>query len=90
MAWWCAHDWAVAFESYVLAKQAKIEISFRHINQPIPAAPLYMLPSITGANCVPRGKWHELLDRVKAGATLYISLADGIVPNFNATTGRQV
>ncbi len=83
-------DWAVAFGSYVLAKQAKLEISFRHINQPIPIAPLYMLPSITGANCVPRRKWLELLDRVNAGATLYISLADGIVPDFNTTTGVEI
>ena len=83
-------DWAVAFGSYVLAKQAKLELSFRHIEQPIPVAQLYMLPSITGADCVPRRKWLELLERVKAGATLYMSLADGIVPAFNAATGVEL
>ena len=47
-------DWAAAFGSYVLAKQAKLEITFHHIQQAIPQAPIYLLPSITGADCVPR------------------------------------
>lgn len=80
-------DWAVAFGAFVLAKQAKLELAFRHVQQSIPNASLYLLPSIKGANCIPRRKWLELVDRVKAGATLYMSMGDGIVPGFNDVTG---
>ena len=80
-------DWAVAFGTYVLAKQAKLEIAFRHIGQSIPDAPLYLLPSLKGADCVPRRVWLDLLGRVRAGATLYISLGDGILPGFDAAAG---
>jgi len=83
-------DWAVAFSSYVLAKQAKLEITFRHIEQPLPESPVYLLPSLTGPRCVPRGKWLQLLQRVRDGAVLYLSLGDGIVPNFNEVAGVEV
>lgn len=83
-------DWSVAFSSYVLAKQAKLEIAFSHIRQPLPNAKLYLLPSLKGANCIPRRKWLELLDKVRAGATLYVSLANGIIPRFEEATGMRL
>jgi hypothetical protein len=83
-------DWATAYSTYILAKQAKVEIAFRHIGQDIPEAPLYLLPSLRGANCLPRHIWLDLLDRVRRGATLYMSLRDGILPGFDAATGVQI
>jgi len=83
-------DWAVAFSTHVLATQAKLSISYRHVGQALPASQLYLLPSLKGANCLPRHKWLELLDRVRDGATLYMSLDDGIVPNFNEVAGVEV
>jgi hypothetical protein len=80
-------DWAVAFGAQVLAKQAGVEIEFRHIRQKIPDATVYLLPSLMGPNCVPRHQWLALIERVKAGATLYLSLGDGIVPHFNEIAG---
>jgi len=83
-------DWAAAFGSFVLAKQAKLDIAFRHIQQAIPEAQIYLLPSLKGANCIPRRQWLELLARVRAGATLYLSLGDGIVPHFNEIAGVEL
>ncbi|MDD5349792.1 MAG: hypothetical protein PHQ12_06240 [Chthoniobacteraceae bacterium] len=83
-------DWAAAFGSFVLAKQAKLELEFRHIQQAIPEAPIYLLPSLAGPDCVPRRQWLELLARVRAGATLYLSLGDGIVPHFNEIAGVEL
>lgn len=83
-------DWAVAYGAQVLAKQAGIEIEFRHIRQAIPEANLYLLPSLTGPNCVPRRQWLELLARVEAGATLYLSLGDGMLPHFNQIAGVEL
>ena len=83
-------DWAVAFGAHVLAKQARVEIEFRHIRQAIPEAGLYFLPCLSGPNCLPRHQWLALLDRVKRGATLYLSLGDGIVPHFNEVAGVEL
>lgn len=83
-------DWAVAYGAQVLAKQAGLEIEFRHIGQAIPDANLYLLPSLTGPNCVPRRRWLELLARAEAGATLYLSLGDGILPHFNRVAGVEL
>jgi hypothetical protein len=83
-------DWAVAYGSFVLAKQAGLEIEFRHIQQALPEAECYLLPSLRGPNAVPRRKWLELIGRVKAGATLYVSLGDGIVPHFNEVAGVEL
>lgn len=83
-------NWAAAYGAFVLGKQAKLEMDFCHIGQPIPEAPVYLLPSITGTNCVPRRQWKELVSRVRAGATLYLSLGDGIVPHFNEVAGVEL
>lgn len=82
--------WATAFGAYVLAKQAKLEIEFRHIQQEIPDSTIYLLPSLEGPAAIPRRQWLELLRRVRAGATLYLSLGDGIVPHFNEVAGVEL
>lgn len=83
-------DWAVAFGAYALAKQAGVEIEFRHVRQAIPDSELYLLPCLSGPNCIPRHQWLALLERVKRGATLYLSLGDGIVPHFNEVAGVEL
>jgi hypothetical protein len=83
-------DWAAAFGSFILAKQARLEIEFRHVEQELPDSPVYLLPSLKGHQCIPRRRWLELIERTKAGATLYLSLGDGIVPHFNAIAGVEL
>lgn len=83
-------DWGVAFGAFLLAKQAKMQMAFATIEQTIPQAPVYILPCITGPDAVPLRKWRELIGRVEEGATLYISLADGVVPDFNRLTGVRI
>ena len=80
----------MAYSSYVLAKQAKLQLAFRHVDQALPESNLYLLPSIKGANCLPRRKWLELVERVRKGATLYMSLDDGILMNFEQIAGVEV
>jgi hypothetical protein len=83
-------DWAVAYGAFVLAKQARLDFRFSQIQQPIPDAPFYLLPSLKSQNCVPRRKWLEIIERVRQGATLYLSLDDGIVPGFNEVAGVEL
>ena len=72
-------QWAAAFSSFVLAKQAGLDIEFQQHDQPIRDAQVYLLPSICGTRVLSRRRWLELLDRVHAGATLYISCEDGLL-----------
>lgn len=83
-------DWAAAFGAFVLGKQAGLEMDFRQIEQPLVDAAVYLLPGLKGGAAVPRRKWAALIDRVRQGATLYLSLDDGIVPHFNAIAGVDV
>jgi len=82
--------WGVAYAAFVLAKQAKFDLSFHFVDQPLPDAPFYLLPSLHGHDCIPRRRWLELLEKVRAGATLYMSLGDGIVSPFNGPVGVDI
>jgi beta-galactosidase len=83
-------QWAVAYSSYILAKQAGIEIVFQHVNQAFKESQLYMLPSINGMALITRQQWLELLERVKRGAVLYISCDEGFISPFNDPLGIDV
>ncbi|WP_240633269.1 glycoside hydrolase 5 family protein [Paenibacillus montanisoli] len=82
--------WAVAYGSFVLAKQAGFDLAFRFEDQPLPAADLYMVPSVTGVRGVPKRRWEQLLKRVEEGASLYVSVDDGYLLHFSEVTGLSV
>ncbi|SHN34980.1 glycoside hydrolase 5 family protein [Gracilibacillus kekensis] len=82
--------WASALGSFILSKQANVDIEFQYEDQPLKDSNIYLLPSISGVEGVPRKRWKELLERVANGATLYISMADGFMLDFQDITGLQV
>lgn len=82
--------WAAAAGAFVLAKQAKFDLRFSYCDQPVPDAKLYLLPSLQGAECISRRRWLELLEKVRKGATLYMSLGDGVVSGFEEVSGLRV
>lgn len=82
--------WAVAYATFILAKQAGFDIQFRHQSQSLPDAKVYLLPSITGANVINRSAWLDLCERVKKGARLYISCDNGFLSGFEAVTGMEI
>ena len=83
-------QWAVAYSSFVLAKQAGFDIEFQYADQPLKDAPFYLLPCISGGRIIYRRRWLELLDRVKAGATLYVSHDNGMLSPLNEPFGIDV
>jgi hypothetical protein len=83
-------QWAAAFGSFILAKQAGIEIEFQYADQPLKPSGLYFLPSISGLSSISRRRMSGLLDRVKAGAVLYLSMNDGLLSSFEEITGLEV
>lgn len=82
-------QWGVAYSSFVLAKQAGLDLRFAYVDQPLPEASLYLLPCLSGHLILPRRRWLELLARVEEGATLYLSLADGLPSGFEPVVGLE-
>lgn len=83
-------QWGVAYSSMVLAKQAGFDMVFRYESQPLPDAPLYLLPCITGSKVISRRRYMELIEKVAKGATLYISYNGGFVSHFEELTGLRI
>jgi beta-galactosidase len=83
-------NWSVAYSSFILAKQAGFDFQFQSSNQELKDAALYLLPSVKGIDPVFSGYWDQLLNKVKQGATLYVSLDDVYLPSFNEPFGVNV
>ena len=82
--------WAAAYTSFILAKQAGLNIAYQHVEQPLQDAPCYLLPSLSSPEAIPDRRWRELLAKVSEGATLYLSLNDAILDKFNQITGVEL
>lgn len=82
--------WGTALGSFILAKQAGLEIEYQFEDQPLKDAPLYMLPSLTGVSGIPKCRWEQLLKKIHEGAALYISMDGSNMLNFTEVTGLKV
>ncbi|MBO5270441.1 MAG: hypothetical protein J6B77_06625 [Clostridia bacterium] len=72
---------------FCLAKQANLDLSFSYFDAPLPDAPLYILPDMEGTRAISRHRLMPLLEKVKAGATLYISIGSGFFRMIPELTG---
>lgn len=81
---------AVALSTFMLSKQAGFDLEFQFENQPLKDAPLYMVPCISGVLGLPKYRWKELMKKVEAGASLYVSNDDGYILQFEEATGLVV
>jgi len=88
------HDqdsWATAFGSFILAKQAGLDITFHwSADGALPESDVYLLPALTGLTSIYRRHLMPILERVKAGATLYLSINDTLLSPFEEITGIRV
>jgi hypothetical protein len=83
-------SWGAAYSSFILAKQAGFDLEFQFCNQPLKPSGLYLLPSLSGGASFSRRFWLDLLERVRAGATLYLSHLDCMLVPFLEPAGLQV
>ena len=81
--------WRNGYAAFILAKQAGFDFEFQFADQPIREAPLYLLPGLCGQQWMRRRRWLELLARVEAGATLYMSYDSAIISSFEEVTGLE-
>ncbi len=82
-------SWGVAYASYILAKQNDRTLRFAWCDDKLPDAEVYMLPSMTGFRVILWKEYRTLLEKVKAGASLYISNDTGHLANFEELTGME-
>lgn len=74
--------------SFILARQAGLEPIFCDADKNVlPDCKLYIFPSVTGHRHMPKHRLDVLLDKVRSGATLYISVGDTLMRDFEEITG---
>jgi hypothetical protein len=83
-------NWSVAYSSFILSKQAGFDLQFQKAGQELKDAPLYLLPSVKGFDPVYKDYWNKLLDKVKDGAILYLSLDDAYLPTLTEPLGIEI
>lgn len=83
-------QWAVAYTSFILAKQAGFEVKFSHVDQHLQESELYLMPSVNGMSAIGRQKWLELLEKVNQGAVLYVSGDQGYLSHFIGPAGIDI
>ena len=88
------HDqdmWGCAYMTYVLAKQAGLNLRFAFADGEIPDSKLYLIPSICKHRVMIRENFLKIQEKVrKNGAMLYLSVDFGFIPEFEALTGLRV
>ncbi len=73
-----------------LGKQAGLDIKFAYADQKLDDAPLYILPCVMSAQYLNKDRFLELLDKVKNGADLFISMDNCYLRWFPEVTGLDV
>ncbi|HIX93440.1 MAG TPA: hypothetical protein H9681_11255 [Firmicutes bacterium] len=76
--------------TFILAKQANLDIKFAHAEEPLPDAPLYIMPSVYSSKPISLHRLNDLLCRVRSGASLYISLGDTLFRRITELTGLTI
>lgn len=76
--------------SYILAKQANLDIEFWYAKNPVPDYPLYIIPSVQGNKSLPKHRFDELMKKVENGAVLYICADVGLMREIPDITGVNI
>ena len=79
----------IAITSFILAKRAGLTPAIASCAHEIPKAPLYILPSISGWASLHKEEYDTLIERVKEGATLLITVESGLICEFETVTGLR-
>ena len=85
-----ASDKELLRASYILAKQANLDMGFHYIADPIPDSPLYLIPCIRHNQGIPKIRLEELLSKVREGAVLYLCADTGLLRQIPEMTGVEI
>lgn len=71
--------WKAAFGAFLVAKKADLDIEYCFVDNKIPDANAYIMPALKGTVSVYKHQLDEILEKVKNGAALYISIDDALL-----------
>ena len=84
------NSWTAAFGAFQIAKQSGLELKFAYCTKDIPESDFYILPSMNNDECLPGHVWHELINRVKKGASLLMTEYAGMIEPFRSVFSARV
>lgn len=61
--------------AYILGKRSGLDLGFCYALDPIPESKLYIMPSLKQSMSIPKRRLDEVLNRVREGAVLYVSVS---------------
>ncbi len=83
--------WSQSFGTFLLAKQAGVDIEFMYSENTLPEANAYIVPGLQMYTEPTKRLWNDILKRVEQdGASLYISMDGGMMSEFSLVTGFEV
>lgn len=83
--------WAEAYGTFILAKQAGIDVEYMYCDNKLPDASSYIIPGLQMYVEPTKRLWDDVLKKVHDdGASLYISMDGGMMSEFSATTGFEL
>ncbi len=83
-------QWAAALGTFMLAKQAGLDVDFCWYRDEIPDARVYILPSVGSTHAITKRAFDRIMEKVYDGATLYISVSNGTLTHFREVTGLYI
>lgn len=83
-------QWGVAYMSHILAKQSGMNLRYAYIRDEIPKSDVYMLPSVNSDRALPFEQFEVIRNRVKDGATLYVSVNECFIREFEQLFGCTI
>lgn len=83
-------QWGAAYMTTLLAKMAKVNLKYAYAANGIPDAEVYLLPSVASLRMMPSYIYKELKRKISEGATLYLSVNNPIISEFEDLTGLRI
>ena len=82
--------WGVAYMTYMLSKEAGLNIDFTYADDELVDSDFYLMPSVNSVTVLPKQRYEQLKKKVYEGATLYLSLDNGVLSEFEALCGMRI
>jgi hypothetical protein len=82
--------WGTAYSTFILAKQAGLDIEYQYATQPIRRASLYLMPGMRGHACISHRRLTQLMEEVFKGAVIYLSFDNGLLSFFAEYLGVTI
>lgn len=83
-------QWGVGYMTDLLLRRVGVNCRFAYGDDPLPDAPLYLLPSVNEYCVMPMERYAELKKKVREGADLYLSVDAPFLADFKELTGLEV